>query len=301
MDRGLVEVDSALKPHQRRLYLLDLFRSSETQRRLFAYILNSLLGDRNPAEMSVLDFVRLGIQADDIGSYAALALDDEYNRALEASKSQAGWAEVEVAAQELKISVDEVATLYMTFTRNIEGNTLNLDVTSNNAHGGGGAADAITMHTDTEEPCFLGVPFDYVSPLPDLAKPAAMTFFENEDNISRYGELVHKDPVLRTYLNQFGYDRNTLGVFREAQRERRILYHTMARAGFTIFNGECWHWNGGNERGGRQFDQLPYAGSPCHSLLRGVCTLTSEPLAVWGNEYAQRTVAEMLAIDIVSR
>ena len=93
----------------------------------------------------------------------------------------------------------------------------------------------------------------------------------------------------------------TAEVMSSIRRERRILFHAMRDVGATYFSlgrdsGEPWHFNFGNERGGRQAALLPGAGNAGHSLLKNVRDPeTGAWTAAWGNATAHRLVEAELA------
>src|SRR5205085_9589710 len=107
------------------------------------------------------------------------------------------------------------------------------------------------------------------------------------------------NPHLKSYLSGFGIERVTEKNMEEMKTERRLLFHIMMSIGASYFslskaNGECWHFNFGNERGGKQFDSLPYGGNAAHSLLKNIRdTKTGQIMASWTNQ-AGNEMAETL-------
>ncbi|KKW16756.1 MAG: hypothetical protein UY52_C0001G0076 [Parcubacteria group bacterium GW2011_GWC2_49_9] len=289
VEAAIHRANHVLHMYGRRLLILDGFRFMETQRRLWQYLFFQILGDRQYNQVTTTEFLRMGMRADDIGSFAALAQNDrlaEYHDLLMREKAN----DLLRASRELHITIDQAALLFLTFVRNLGNNELELDVTSNTAHGGGGAIDAILVDAETDEPTLLGVPFDYAG------TPSAMRFFEDPDNLGPYQEAVVNDPMLRTFLSQFGVTDVTADVFNRIRDERRLFFHCMTRVGATHFFLECWHWNMGNQFGGKHFAAMPFGGSACHSLLKGVTNpSTGEWIADWGNAFAQTRAAEILS------
>lgn len=289
--QALLEVDARLRAYDRRVLVLDAYRSVETQRRLWKYLFEQLLGDVQVESLSVLELLKLGIEADNIGSYVTVVKDGHYDDVVDEIMVSNAWADLVEASQALGKDPQETVELFVTFHRNLGYKTrgVSLDTTSNTAHGGGGAIDAIMADLDGK-PLNLGVPFDYVGP------ESAMRYFENPGCYGDFYRACRENAVLHQHAIECGYNGNDFGALcSEIQRNRRLLYHVMMRAGATFYVAECWHWNFGNERGGRQFDRFPHAGSGCHSLLKDVCNPeTGEWIAVWGNAWAQRRAAEML-------
>jgi hypothetical protein len=71
------------------------------------------------------------------------------------------------------------------------------------------------------------------------------------------------------------------------------LFHALRSVGASYFSlgreiGEPWHYNLGNERGGKQAAFLPSAGSACHSLLKNIRGADGRWIAAWGNAAAHR-------------
>ena len=288
VNRGLVVADAILKSYGRRLLVLDGFRSAEVQRRLWEYIFLGIIGNLPLTDLTVPDCIRIGIQADDIGAYAALARTDQLADEIEAVKEKFGEILGKVA-EALSKSVDELALLFITFRRGLNLNTFPLDDTSNTAHGGGGAVDAILIDTTIGRPTFLGVPFDFVG------AASALTYFEHKENLEPYQRAVQTDPVLKEFAAQFGITEVSRDDFNQIRDERRLFFHIMSLVNATYYVSECWHWNLGNERRGRQFDAYPCSGNACHAILMNTRDMNGDVVAVWGNAYAQKEAARLLA------
>lgn len=296
--QALRAASAVLRTYSRKPLVVDGFRDCSTQAKLFSYLFRRLLGGRDPASLSVTEFVHFGRRADDVGSYAAVKRDDAFSAAQAALLDGQMADQVAAAAFDLQVTRGEVARLYLTFGANLGLQpTLTLDPSAPTAHGSGGALDILLVDAKTSDLTLLGVPFDYCRPGDDRhpTGPAAMRYFEDEGNLDHYAKLVERDPVLEQFvIRDFDVEGITIEVFRQIQRERRLFFHAMQRAGFSFFNGECWHFNAPNQFDSNQFAEYPFGGNACHSLLQNVCGDDGKPVAVWGNTAAHKMAAELL-------
>ncbi|MDO8560223.1 MAG: hypothetical protein Q7S23_04305 [bacterium] len=286
---ALHDANYVLRPAGRQLLVLDGFRPATVQAALFSYLFRRLSGGTPPDALPPAEFMTIGLRADDVGSFAAVIPNEQFQATLAALPV---WIQEALAAT----NIPKAAELWLTFRHNLgHQSELQLDTSAPTAHGSGGAVDAILVDTVSGEPTLLGVPFDYARPASDSHPygPAAMRYFEDEANLGHYRDLVGHDPRLRSFLAEFGVQKVTHDLFGTIRDERRLFYHSMARVGFSHFVLECWHWNAGNERSGNQFRDFPYAGNTCHSLLRNVCAADGKPRTVWSNASAHRLAALM--------
>lgn len=82
-------------------------------------------------------------------------------------------------------------------------------------HYTGGAIDLTLVGPDGKE-LWMGTEYD------EFLDKARTRFYEAEENVSEYSDLV-------------------------AQRNRRLLFHSMSKAGFTNYSEEWWHFDYGNQ------------------------------------------------------
>lgn len=291
--RALDRVRGALRPHRRDLLVLDGWRSASTQARLWSAVYQRLRGEAPKDERAgVVAEIGLGRRADDTASYCPVVKDGAYAAAVAALKGSRAWDEILAAGSVLDAEPAALVEELVTYRANDGALPLRLDTSANTAHGSGGACDLWMIDSDTDLPVNLGVPFDSTSPA------AVMDFFEWAA-VDRYADLAAADAGLRAYLADFGLSANHVDedVFAAIRRERRLLYHATASAGASFFSlgrgcGEPWHFNFGNEDGGKQARLLPGGGNACHSLLKDVRDPTSGAwMAVWGNAAAHALAA----------
>lgn len=288
---GLTRVEELLRSYNRRLVILDGWRSVTVQAKLWRDIFLRISGG-DPVLMSHQDIVRWGLEADKVGSYAPVQKSNRFEEMAGGLLYREPSA-VDEAAASLGITRMEYVEYYATFCANLGlATNIKFDTTANTAHGGGGAVDVYLVDTETDKYTCLGIPFDYVG------RPAVMDYFEDESNFDSYRQEVLGREDLRTYLAECGIGSPLMGDFQAIRNERRILFHAMRSVGATFFSlgaeeGEAWHFNLGNE-GGRQYSRYPGAGNSCHSLLRNVADESGQLVAVWGNATGHRLAAEIL-------
>lgn len=291
--RALVRVDQILARYDRKLLVLDAFRSASTQAALWKEVFLRLIAgaNRDAGQLSVLDVVTWGRRADDTASFCAVADNEAFVRALADLSARPRWAEVESAAAALGADRDALAREYLVFEVNRGNTSLSLDKSAPTAHGGGGAADVFLLDRSGQL-ANLGVPFDSTNSC------AVIDFFEWSD-LAYYQDLVARDAGLQTHLAELGVNpgRVTETEFAGIRAERRLLFHAMREVGATFFSlgrecGEPWHFNLSNEDGGKQVADLPGAGNSCQSLLRDVRDRsTGRWTAAWGNATAHALAA----------
>jgi len=296
--KGLAQADVLLKPYGRKLLVVDGWRPWWVQAALWAYLRTEIIKAEGltDGQLSIYDEVRLGCKADDVGSYCAVLENDEFQAAKAGFVSEKD-EEICEAAVKLGKSPDEVATLFLTFEANLKRNKLRVQEDAVTAHGNGGAVDVWTTDKDGRF-SNLGVPFDYVPPPNTDISPAVINYFEMVQP-DHYQAMVGRDPTLQKYLTELGVPINNGDVMRDtfyrAQRERRILFHTMMALGGTYFSldkdlGEPWHFQLGNERGGNQaqVSGLEGSGNGCHAILKGIKS------AVWSNAVGHKLAKQIL-------
>ncbi len=285
----LVEADLLLAPYDRRLVVVDGWRPYWVQRELWAYLRRQIMGalGLTSEAMSIYDELNVGIKADDVGSYCAVVENDTFHDVKQKLLTGSEAEELTSAAAQLSKSVDEAATLLLTFRANLGENNLSLQKDAVTAHGNGGSVDLWMIDTKTSRYVNLGVPFDYTArPGYQIASPAVINYFDLENVTPEvYAGEVAADPILRRYLSELGVANVTPEIFREAQYERRLLFQAMEAVGATYFSlstelGEPWHFNAPNSYGGKQANVagLEGSGNGCHAILRG------KREAVWSNK-----------------
>lgn len=286
--RALLKVNDVLKPYGREVLVVDGWRSAKTQAALWASIQRRILRERgiNEAGLGILQFLEVGIAADDIGSFNRVVKNDTYKLAADIMCASPMWDDFETVAAKLQMTKEEVLDLLLTFQGNLGNLGLELDTKGTTAHGNGGAVDAYPWISSEDRAGCLGVPFDYVG---DAAR---MDWFEG-DNFDRYVELVSGDKALKEYLLECGIETVTKDAYAMIRRERRVLYHVMVNTGATIYFAEPWHFNFGNEHDDKPSTRYRGAGSGCHSLLKDIRNEQGEWIAAWGNESAHRMAAKM--------
>ncbi len=294
---GLWEVDAMLRQYKRRLIVLDGFRPASIQAALWRAVRQRIIDERGwqGRTLSVADELELGTLADDVGSYNKIVMDDAYQAAIKAINRDPRLTEQISEAVEKsggQSSFDQVLGTYVVFMANLGRIAIKLDKAAPTAHGSGGAIDVWMVNTETGQYVNLGCPFDYVPRTGVSTSPGVIDYFELIKP-EEYRAEVENHAVLRQYLAELGITEVTEQVFREAQEERRILKHAFTACGGTYFSlnrnfGEPWHFQLGNERGGRQAKMYHGAGNTCHSLLENVRGCDGKFLAVWGNAAAHR-------------
>lgn len=301
-------VDQLVQHFGCRLLIVDAFRPWWVQVNLWRWLRNKIITEENldGSRLSVADEVRIGMRADDVGSYCKALEDHKFAAALRALGYGDFWADQSAeASKKLGLTVEEVAKLYVTFRKNAGADIdVSLDMNAVTAHGGGGAVDVMLVDLNGK-PVFLGAPFDYLAVNGIQFTPAVMDYFDNPTKVTVevYADAVARDPVLQQYCAFFGHTQITQKVFAEAQEYRRLLMNSFLSIGATSFSldetvGEFWHFNLPNW-GGNQCKDLPGAGNGCHSLLANVVSAeTGEPMAVWSNSVGHKLAAEDFGITM---
>jgi D-alanyl-D-alanine dipeptidase len=270
------------------ILVLDGFRPAHVQAALWSYIRNQIMKKKHlRGRLPLKTEIEIGILADNIGSYCKIQESNLFkSSAATLVHDPKHGPDLEAVAVKHSFTPYDAACLYLTFMANKDGK-FQLDWNAPTAHGSGGAADLWLLLPDGT-PANLGVPFDYASPA-GTDSPAEMDYFEREGAADRYRNAVKEDPVLSQYLKEIGINEVNEEVFRDIQTNRRILFNAMMSVGATHYFAESWHFNFGNERGGRQsgISNLKGSGNACHAILKG------RDLAVWGNEAAHRLARRM--------
>ncbi len=292
---ALLEADAKLAPFNRALLVLDGFRPAYVQARLWAWLFRRsvILAGLDDNDLSPRDWIIHGRATDDVASFCTCVEDDAF---VEMVKQSASDNRSELAAYGPPLAV---AKELVTFQINYGFRCGNLDTCANTAHGSGGAVDVVLAERSSSEPVMMGVHFDSTSPA------AVIDWFErNDQTVLR--RLVGQDEALSHYFHDFDVADSDIddSLFAAVRRERRLLFHAMNSVGASFFSlgidiGESWHFNLGNELGGRQSIILRGAGNACHSLLRNIVDPSNgQIIAVWGNAAAHKLAAqfdEMLA------
>jgi len=291
--RALEEVSQLLEPHGRELVLTAAFRHIKNQARVFSDALYRLLGEREYKNLSVQEQIKLGRKANEAALYADIIKNDLYFYHIKKLQESSRLKQIIDAATALEISIDDVIEEISIYEANLGFNDLNFDRVSSTAHGNGGSVDAWVINSSTGEFVNRGVPSAY------NCSPTVMDYFEWATP-EMFDEERKKSSALDIYLKGYGIDKITDSVIKEVRNERRILFHAMMSVGATYFSlgkteGECWHFNFGNERGGKQFKVLPYAGGAPHSLLKNIRDKsTGQITACWTNEVAHQMAEELM-------
>lgn len=300
---ALEAVDQSLRPYDRQLLVVDGWRSWRTQQGLWRYLRAEILRAEGLEDvgLSIYDEVRVGIKADDVGSYCAIIKDEAFHAAISELVNGPNGQALAAAAPQFGKDILEVAELYVTFLANLNRNDLKIQEDAVTAHGNGGACDCWLINRNTGKFVNLGVPFDYVpAPGTEISAGVVNYFDMPEVTTEVYAEAVAKDPILQAYLGGLGISVVTDAVFHEAQLERRLLFHAMRSVGWTYFSltkecGEPWHYNAPNFFGGNQVAELPGSGNGCHALLADVRERVSgKPMAVWDNGVAHKLAEQIL-------
>lgn len=288
---ALLEADARLASRDRRVFVLDAWRSADVQAGLWAHVFSRLLAAerKNVEALSVADWLRLGRAADDTASFCRLLRDARVDDAVQALINRHSAA-LAACGPDLQVCATEL----LTYKANWGSVHLPLDEQANTAHGSGGACDVILA--DADGPTNIGVPFDSTSPA------AVVDWFEHAE-ADQYRDVVMRDPGIRAYLEAFAVAPADIDadLMARIRAERRLLFHAMNAVGASYFSlaedqGEAWHFNFGNERGGRQADRLRGAGNACHSMLRDIRDpATGVWTAAWGNAAAHVMARETMA------
>lgn len=289
--RGLVEADAILQGYKRKILTLDGFRHGYTQQELWKY--HFRLGMRTSRiglkTLTITQLVSLGMEADAIGSYCDVVRDEAFQAQHNVLLNGKYAEEFNTLAKKLNMDVREVVDLYLCFCTNLEPNGLTLNFNAPTAHGSGGAIDLWLIDLETDLPCFFGAPFDYMAPSHLSVSPVVLDYFDRPDvTVDTYYEALEADLVLRDHVFMHGFSGRVENAFRTAQEERRVLFHTMKALGGTVYNGEFFHYQYGNERGGKQKGDFLGSGNACHAILTG------KQEAVWGNSAAHSLAREIM-------
>lgn len=291
--RSIEEVNQLLVPYKRELVLVGAFRHVQSQALVFSDALYRWLGERKYPTLTVIEQIQLGRKANEAALYVNILQDHLYQIEKEKIKTSDRFDQIITAAENLKIDIDELILELFTYETNLGFLQLNLDKIASTAHGNGGAVDAWVIHSTTGKFVNRGVPAAYNH------APAVMDYFEWATP-EMYEAERKKSFVLDSYLRGYGIEKITESVMQEIRNERRILFHAMMSVNASYFSlgkteGECWHFNFGNERGGRQFDVLPGGGGASHSLLKNVRDKqTGKITACWTNEVAHQMYDELM-------
>lgn len=285
----LIMLDTLLRDFGYGVLLVDAWRSSTVQSALWSHLFREGMkkeGFADRKNLTVEDILRLGDAADKIGSYTMAEGNEALLRAVlhELKGERAG--EIIMLANARKEECQLTATLLTTYEANLGWRSdIELSTKATTAHGSGGATDLYMFSHLTQKPVCLGVPFDYPG------EASRIDFFEREENFGKFQEEVGRDPLLKQYLTECGFPNPSDNDCRTFARNRRILYHTATSLGASIYVEEPWHFNWPCGRG-----DYPQSGNSCQAILKNT------PVAVWGNEYANKEVRrERRLADVMSR
>lgn len=158
---ALIAGNDLLKKYNREFVILDGWRSAETQSLLWKDVFNRICSERSliESELTLTQFLQCAMDADDIGSFADVIRNEEYDGAFAAANSSLDF---NTASNDLQKPTSELVELYVIFQANLGRNACILDESGNTAHGGGGASDVFLWNTETNQYTCLGVPFDFV-------------------------------------------------------------------------------------------------------------------------------------------
>lgn len=292
---ALLDADELLEPYGHKLLVIDAWRSVQTQSVMWAAIFRRIVGERNIGAMSFAEIVEFGLETNKVGSYPAVERTSEFEEVVQTLlASVSAHDEIAATAAKFDMSEEQAVRLYYTFMTSLGMSNFELDETANTAHGGGGAVDVYLLNTKTGLPTCLGVPYDYVG------RPAVMDYFERDENFDAFVRDLEAHSDLREYVTHFFPGEFTIKEFHAIRDERRMLFHAMMAVGATYFSlgadeGEPWHFNLGNQLGGRQAELYPGAGNGCHAVLKDIRDpKTGERVAIWGNETGHRLAREIL-------
>ena len=260
--------------------LVDAWRDGQIQVNLWNYLFRQQADKEGLklTDMTVINIVRLGDDADNIGSYNAAeenaAFDSAVGKELEGPRAE----EIRKLADQRGVKPSEIAATLVAYEANLGWrNDVQLSKTASTAHGGGGATDIYMYEPDTGKIVCLGVPFDYAG------KASRMDYFENEANYAEFLEEVRKDAMLQQYLTECGFENPTVETCQEIMRNRRVLYHACVALGATIYVNEPWHFNWPCNHG-----EFPLAGNGCQALLK------NEANAVWSNAFGHEVAFKLI-------
>lgn len=291
--RALEELNQVLEFYGREVVITAAFRHMKNQAKVFSDVLYRWLGEQEYNSLSVQEQIQLGRKANEAALYADVIKDDIYFSHIKKLQESDRLSQIIEAATFLKISVESVMEEISIYEANLGFNNLNFDKVASTAHGNGGSVDAWVINSSTGKFVNRGVPSAY------NFSPTVMDYFEWATP-EMFEEERKKSPSLDGYLSGYGIDTITENVMKEIRNERRILFHAMKSVGATYFSlgkteGECWHFNFGNERGGKQFEILPYGGGAPHSLLKNVRDKkTGQITACWTNEVAHQMAEDFM-------
>ena len=277
---GLLRLDAMLSDIGLGVLLVDAWREGQIQVNLWNYLFRQQADKESLTRetMDVATIVRLGDFADNIGSYNAADENDAFNLAVNNELKGDRVQQIIDLAKERGVEPREVASTLVTYEANLRWRTdVQLSKTASTAHGGGGATDIYMYDRSTGKPVCLGVPFDYAG---DASR---MDYFEDEANFAKFIEAVERDPMLRQYLTECGFETVTMEVWTVCRNNRRILYHACVALGATIYVNEPWHYNWPCGHG-----DFPRSGNGCQALL------ANEPQAVWSNAFGHKEAARLI-------
>lgn len=290
--KALEEANNLLQRYGRELVVIDGFRPIQRQARSFGRVMRRFLGERDYHRLPVIEQLKLGRQTNAAILFVAVIRDDRYQQAVAAFRASRRQDELAAVGEQLHEPAEQLVTELLTYEANYGLNDLTLDTVSHTAHGNGGATDVCLVDTATGRFVNRGIPFSYNN------VSAVMDYFEWA-TVEQYQQEANANSPLAAYLRGYGFDRVIPEAMTAARTERRILFHAMSAVGASFFSlhktdGECWHFNLGNERGGKQFDKLPHGGNAPHALLKNVRDAHSGQItACWENAVAHR-LAEAL-------
>lgn len=277
---ALLRLDAMLSDIGLGVLLVDAWRDGQIQVNLWCYLFKQAADKEGLKRegMSVADIVRLGDDADNIGSYNAADENEAFmgavNQELEGCRSD----EIRNLADLRNVKPYDIAATLVTYEANLGWrDDVQLSKTASTAHGGGGATDIYMYDLVTGKTVCLGVPFDYAG------KASRMDYFENEANYAEFLEEVQKDALLKQYLAECGFETPTVENCQEIARNRRVLYHACVSLGATIYVNEPWHFNWPCNHG-----EFPLAGNGCQALLK------NEATAVWSNAFGHEEAFKLL-------
>ncbi len=291
--RAIEEVNNLLEPYGRELVLVGAFRHVHSQALVFSDAFNRWLGEKEYDQLTVTEQIQLGRKANEAALFVDILQDDLYEGEKQKIKMSDTFYDIISAAKNLEKTPDQIIDELFIYETNLGKLNLNLDKIASTAHGNGGSVDAWVIDSSSGKFVNRGVPAAYNH------APAVMDYFEWA-TVEMFEDERQKSPVLDAYLSGYGVEKITESVMKEIRNERRILFHAMMHVGATYFSlgkteGECWHFNFGNERGGNQFDVLPFGGGAPHSLLKNIREKhTEEVTACWTNEVAHNMYDQLM-------
>jgi D-alanyl-D-alanine dipeptidase len=287
------EANELLKPYNRELMISDGFRPIHRQAQMFCRVLERFTGSKVYEDLSLFEKISLGRKTNASILYVDIIKDAVYDEETYKIRQSSLWPEFVSLAEKFCISSDILLHEFLVYETNGGRRSLTLDTISNTAHGTGGAIDVWLIDRSTGRFVNRGIPSSYnnVSAVMDYFEWATSKMFQQE---------VDENSRLKEYLHDFGIEKIDDKCMLAIREERRLLFHAMMTVGASYFSlgkteGECWHFNFGNERGGHQYNILPNAGNPSHSLLKNIRDPKNGQItAVWGNEVAHELARELL-------